>query len=87
MLTVQVEVEGLNSVLVQNLSSLSRYQVSVQSLYPQGLSAAITTNITTRKQTCTTTKSALLSGDSNDEIKRIKLIIQHRDIQTDWNHH
>ncbi|KAM9785483.1 collagen alpha-1(XX) chain-like [Neosynchiropus ocellatus] len=45
----QVEVSGLNSVLVQNLSSLSRYLVSVQSQYPQGLSAALTSNITTLK--------------------------------------
>uniref|UniRef100_UPI0037E94F4A collagen alpha-1(XX) chain-like isoform X2 n=1 Tax=Semicossyphus pulcher TaxID=241346 RepID=UPI0037E94F4A len=45
----QVEVTGLNSVLVQNLSSLSRYLVSVQSHYPQGLSAALTSNITTLK--------------------------------------
>lgn len=45
----QVEVTGLNTVLVQNLSSLSRYLVSVQSHYPQGLSAALTGNITTRK--------------------------------------
>uniref|UniRef100_A0A3Q1B0V9 Solute carrier family 35 member C2 n=1 Tax=Amphiprion ocellaris TaxID=80972 RepID=A0A3Q1B0V9_AMPOC len=45
----QVEVKGLNSVLVQNLSSLSRYLVSVQSHYPQGLSAALTSNVTTLK--------------------------------------
>nr|XP_046251575.1 collagen alpha-1(XX) chain isoform X2 [Scatophagus argus] len=45
----QVEVTGLNSVLVQNLSSLSRYLVSVQSHYPQGLSAGITSNVTTLK--------------------------------------
>ncbi|XP_047459345.1 collagen alpha-1(XIV) chain isoform X2 [Mugil cephalus] len=45
----KVEVTGLNSVLVQNLSSLSRYLVSVQSLYPQGLSAALTSNVTTLK--------------------------------------
>ncbi|KAM7410812.1 hypothetical protein PAMA_020988 [Pampus argenteus] len=45
----QVEVTGLNSVLVQNLSSLSRYLVSVQSHYPQGLSAALTSNVTTLK--------------------------------------
>ncbi|XP_072222728.1 collagen alpha-1(XX) chain [Leuresthes tenuis] len=45
----QVEVTGLNSVLVENLSSLSRYLVSVQSQYPQGLSAALTSNITTLK--------------------------------------
>uniref|UniRef100_A0A665VWB7 Uncharacterized protein n=1 Tax=Echeneis naucrates TaxID=173247 RepID=A0A665VWB7_ECHNA len=45
----QVEVTGLNSLLVQNLSSLSRYLVSVQSNYPQGLSAALTSNITTLK--------------------------------------
>ncbi|XP_062248801.1 collagen alpha-1(XX) chain isoform X2 [Platichthys flesus] len=43
----QVEVAGLNSVLVQNLSSLSRYLVSVQSHYPQGLSTALTSNVTT----------------------------------------
>ncbi|XP_071783683.2 collagen alpha-1(XX) chain [Centroberyx gerrardi] len=43
----QVEVTGVNSVLVQNLSSLSRYLVSVQSHYPQGLSAALTSNVTT----------------------------------------
>ncbi|KAM9750822.1 collagen alpha-1(XX) chain-like isoform 2-T2 [Menidia menidia] len=47
--TKQVEVTGLNSVLVQNLSSLSRYLVSVQSHYPQGLSAAVTSNVTTLK--------------------------------------
>ncbi|KAM9351295.1 collagen alpha-1(XX) chain-like [Symphorus nematophorus] len=45
----QVEVTGMNSVLVQNLSSLSRYLVSVQSHYPQGLSAALTSNVTTLK--------------------------------------
>ncbi|XP_035501671.2 collagen alpha-1(XX) chain isoform X1 [Scophthalmus maximus] len=45
----QVEVTGLNSVLVQNLSSLSRYLVSVQSHYPQGFSAALTSNVTTLK--------------------------------------
>ncbi|XP_010775008.1 collagen alpha-1(XIV) chain [Notothenia coriiceps] len=45
----QVEVTGLNSVVVQNLSSLSRYLVSVQSNYPQGLSAALTSNVTTLK--------------------------------------
>lgn len=44
-----MEVTGQNSVLVQNLSSLSRYLVSVQSHYPQGLSAAITSNVTTCK--------------------------------------
>uniref|UniRef100_A0A3Q3X6C0 Solute carrier family 35 member C2 n=1 Tax=Mola mola TaxID=94237 RepID=A0A3Q3X6C0_MOLML len=45
----QVEVTGLSSVLVQNLSSLSRYLVSVQSHYPQGLSAGVTSNVTTLK--------------------------------------
>ncbi|XP_040007870.1 collagen alpha-1(XX) chain isoform X3 [Xiphias gladius] len=45
----QVMVTGLNSVLVQNLSSLSRYLVSVQSHFPQGLSAALTSNVTTLK--------------------------------------
>ncbi|XP_028308254.1 collagen alpha-1(XX) chain isoform X2 [Gouania willdenowi] len=45
----QVEVTGSNSVLLQNLSSLSRYLVSVQSHYTQGLSAALTSNITTLK--------------------------------------
>ncbi|XP_054622577.1 collagen alpha-1(XIV) chain isoform X2 [Dunckerocampus dactyliophorus] len=45
----QVEVSGQNSVLVQNLSSLSRYRVSVQSRYPQGLSAALTSNVSTLK--------------------------------------
>lgn len=45
----QVELTGLNTVLVQNLSSLSSYLVSVQSRYPQGLSAAIIGNITTCK--------------------------------------
>ncbi|XP_069383332.1 collagen alpha-1(XX) chain isoform X2 [Paralichthys olivaceus] len=45
----QVEVTGLNSVVVQNLSSLSRYLVSVQSHYPQGLSTALTSNVTTLK--------------------------------------
>ncbi|XP_060930520.1 collagen alpha-1(XX) chain [Limanda limanda] len=45
----QVEVAGLNSVLVQNLSSLSRYLISVQSHYPQGLSTALTSNVTTLK--------------------------------------
>lgn len=45
---LQVELTGLNSLLVQNLSSLSTYLVSVQSHYPQGLSAAIIGNITTR---------------------------------------
>ncbi|MEQ2272521.1 hypothetical protein XENORESO_018866 [Xenotaenia resolanae] len=45
----QMEVKGQNSVLVQNLSSLSRYLVSVQSHYPQGLSATLTSNVTTLK--------------------------------------
>jgi len=45
----QVEVEGLNSLLLQNLSSLSRYLVSVQSHYPEGLSAGVTGNISTRE--------------------------------------
>ncbi|KAM9855334.1 collagen alpha-1(XX) chain-like [Aulostomus maculatus] len=45
----KVEVTGQNTVLVQNLSSLSRYLVSVQSHYPQGLSAALTNNVTTLK--------------------------------------
>ncbi|MEQ2183957.1 hypothetical protein GOODEAATRI_003211 [Goodea atripinnis] len=43
----QMEVKGQNSVLVQSLSSLSRYLVSVQSHYPQGLSATLTSNVTT----------------------------------------
>ncbi|KAG7472303.1 hypothetical protein MATL_G00107490 [Megalops atlanticus] len=43
----QVEVTGVNSVLLQNLSSLSRYLVSVRSQYEQGLSAPLTANITT----------------------------------------
>lgn len=45
----QMEVKGQNSVLVQSLSSLSRYLVSVQSHYPQGLSARLTSNVTTLK--------------------------------------
>ncbi|KAF7653394.1 hypothetical protein LDENG_00083650 [Lucifuga dentata] len=45
----QVEVTGQNSVLLQNLSSLSKYLVSVQSHYLQGLSAALTSNVTTLK--------------------------------------
>ncbi|XP_038131253.1 collagen alpha-1(XX) chain isoform X2 [Cyprinodon tularosa] len=45
----QVEVEGQNSVLVQSLASLSTYLVSVQSRYPQGLSAPLTSNVTTLK--------------------------------------
>ncbi|XP_077577663.1 collagen alpha-1(XX) chain-like [Stigmatopora nigra] len=45
----QIDVTGQNSVLVQSLSSLSRYLVSVQSHYPQGLSAALKSNITTLK--------------------------------------
>lgn len=44
-----MELTGLNSVLVQNLSSLSTYLVSVRSRYPQGLSAAVVGNITTCK--------------------------------------
>ncbi|KAI5612327.1 collagen alpha-1(XX) chain-like isoform X2, partial [Silurus asotus] len=43
----QVEVSGVNTVLLQNLSSLSKYLVSVQSLYVKGLSAPLTGNITT----------------------------------------
>uniref|UniRef100_A0A8C1QPQ1 Collagen alpha-1(XX) chain n=1 Tax=Cyprinus carpio TaxID=7962 RepID=A0A8C1QPQ1_CYPCA len=43
----QVEVKGVNTVLLQNLSSLSRYLVSVQSLYEKGLSTPITANVTT----------------------------------------
>ncbi|XP_068601924.1 collagen alpha-1(XX) chain [Brachionichthys hirsutus] len=45
----QVEVTGPDSVVVENLSSLSRYLVSVQSHYAQGLSAALITNVTTLK--------------------------------------
>ncbi|KAG7519665.1 collagen alpha-1(XX) chain isoform X1 [Solea senegalensis] len=45
----QLEVTGLTTVLVHDLSSLSRYLVSVQSLYPQGFSAALTSNVTTLK--------------------------------------
>lgn len=51
---LQVELTGLNSLLVQNLSSLSTYLVSVQSHYPQGLSAAIIGNITTRNSPAAT---------------------------------
>ncbi|XP_076133149.1 collagen alpha-1(XX) chain-like [Alosa pseudoharengus] len=47
--TRQVEVKGTNSVLLQNLSSLSRYLVSVQSHYEKGLSTAVTANATTLK--------------------------------------
>ncbi|XP_034167612.2 collagen alpha-1(XIV) chain isoform X2 [Pangasianodon hypophthalmus] len=43
----QVEVAGVNTVLLQNLSSLSKYLVSVQSLYVKGLSSPLTGNITT----------------------------------------
>ncbi|XP_076840731.1 solute carrier family 35 member C2 isoform X2 [Brachyhypopomus gauderio] len=43
----QVEVAGVNSVLLQNLASLSRYLVSVQSHYEKGLSAPLTANVTT----------------------------------------
>ncbi|XP_072569190.1 collagen alpha-1(XX) chain isoform X2 [Paramormyrops kingsleyae] len=43
----QVEVTGVNSVLLQNLSSLSRYLVSVRSKFEQGLSAPVTANVTT----------------------------------------
>uniref|UniRef100_A0A3P8XYZ6 Collagen alpha-1(XX) chain n=1 Tax=Esox lucius TaxID=8010 RepID=A0A3P8XYZ6_ESOLU len=45
----KVEVTGVNSVLLQNLSSLSRYLVSVQSQYQQGLSSPLTANVTTLK--------------------------------------
>uniref|UniRef100_A0A3P9N8M6 Solute carrier family 35 member C2 n=1 Tax=Poecilia reticulata TaxID=8081 RepID=A0A3P9N8M6_POERE len=45
----QMEVKGQNSVVLQSLSSLSRYLVSVQSHYPQGLSATLTSNVTTLK--------------------------------------
>uniref|UniRef100_A0A8C9V5S3 Solute carrier family 35 member C2 n=1 Tax=Scleropages formosus TaxID=113540 RepID=A0A8C9V5S3_SCLFO len=45
----QMEVSGANSVLLQNLSSLSRYLVSVRSKYEQGLSVPITANVTTLK--------------------------------------
>ncbi|XP_043988813.1 collagen alpha-1(XIV) chain [Gambusia affinis] len=47
--TKRMEVKGQNSVVLQSLSSLSRYLVSVQSHYPQGLSATLTSNITTLK--------------------------------------
>ncbi|XP_021329303.2 solute carrier family 35 member C2 isoform X3 [Danio rerio] len=43
----QVEVRGVNTVLLQNLSSLSRYLVSVHSLYEKGLSSPVTANVTT----------------------------------------
>lgn len=45
----QVEVTGVNMVILQNLSSLSRYLVSVQSNYPKGLSSPLTSNVTTLK--------------------------------------
>lgn len=45
----QMEVTGVNSVLLQNLSSLSRYLVSVRSKFEQGLSAPVTANVTTCK--------------------------------------
>uniref|UniRef100_A0A3B3WX03 Solute carrier family 35 member C2 n=1 Tax=Poecilia mexicana TaxID=48701 RepID=A0A3B3WX03_9TELE len=45
----QMEVKGQNSVVLQSLSSLSRYLVSVQSHFPQGLSATLTSNVTTLK--------------------------------------
>ncbi|XP_063064031.1 collagen alpha-1(XX) chain [Engraulis encrasicolus] len=45
----EVEVKGVNTVLLQNLASLSRYFVSVQSHYEKGLSAPVTVNITTLK--------------------------------------
>uniref|UniRef100_A0A3Q2YR55 Collagen, type XIV, alpha 1b n=1 Tax=Hippocampus comes TaxID=109280 RepID=A0A3Q2YR55_HIPCM len=48
--SILMEVTGQSSVLVQSLSSLSPYLVSVQSRYPQGLSAALTSNITTCKR-------------------------------------
>ncbi|XP_014326962.1 solute carrier family 35 member C2 isoform X1 [Xiphophorus maculatus] len=47
--TKQMEVKDQNSVVLQSLSSLSRYLVSVQSQYPQGLSATLTSNVTTLK--------------------------------------
>uniref|UniRef100_A0A8B9KZI4 Collagen alpha-1(XX) chain n=1 Tax=Astyanax mexicanus TaxID=7994 RepID=A0A8B9KZI4_ASTMX len=43
----QVEVTGVNTVLLQNLASLSRYLVSVQSHYDKGLSTPLTANVTT----------------------------------------
>ncbi|XP_035238120.1 collagen alpha-1(XX) chain [Anguilla anguilla] len=43
----QVEVTGANSVLLQSLSSLSKYLVSVRSKYEQGVSTPLTANITT----------------------------------------
>ncbi|KAI4901523.1 hypothetical protein NFI96_033440 [Prochilodus magdalenae] len=43
----QVEVTGVNTVLLQNLASLSRYLVSVQSHYEKGLSTSLTANVTT----------------------------------------
>ncbi|XP_051517318.1 collagen alpha-1(XX) chain-like [Myxocyprinus asiaticus] len=45
----KVEVKGVNTVLLQNLSSLSRYLVSVLSLYDKGLSTPVTANVTTLK--------------------------------------
>ncbi|XP_051947748.1 collagen alpha-1(XX) chain [Xyrauchen texanus] len=45
----KVEVKGVNTVLLQNLSSLSRYLVSVLSLYEKGLSTPVTANVTTLK--------------------------------------
>ncbi|KAL6482854.1 hypothetical protein MHYP_G00077260 [Metynnis hypsauchen] len=43
----QVEVAGVNTVLLQNLASLSRYLVSVQSDYQKGLSTPLIANVTT----------------------------------------
>nr|XP_055043483.1 collagen alpha-1(XX) chain isoform X2 [Misgurnus anguillicaudatus] len=45
----QVEVRGVNTALLQNLASLSRYLVSVQSLYEKGVSTPVTANVTTLK--------------------------------------
>ncbi|TRY96648.1 hypothetical protein DNTS_024262 [Danionella cerebrum] len=45
----QVDVKGVNTVLLQNLSSLSRYLVSIHSLYQKGLSTPVTANVTTLK--------------------------------------
>ncbi|KAJ8257560.1 hypothetical protein GJAV_G00186960 [Gymnothorax javanicus] len=43
----QVEITGVNSVLLQGLSSLSKYLVSVRSKYEQAVSIPLTANITT----------------------------------------
>uniref|UniRef100_A0A672M4Y4 Collagen alpha-1(XX) chain-like n=1 Tax=Sinocyclocheilus grahami TaxID=75366 RepID=A0A672M4Y4_SINGR len=71
----QVEVKGVNTVLLQNLSSLSRYLVSVQSLYEKGLSTPITANLTVDGES----EGAILEEVEEDKEYQISLSALYAD--------